>query len=461
MILARTLPTSVAPPTRQTGDAARTSSDGTDKPFGGVLDELADQRGRSPQTKGAGTLDGQARKSPPTSAALALDAMPAASTALPDLSTPAATVGLPAAMPVVAAGPSDVPFSSAVTSPADLAALLAGLASADAGEAAGAATPDAGTTAGRGKGSGKAAASSGNAVPASAAAATDVGALSNLLGLAPMAVPQVAQTAKGSAGQDVTAASTTAVAGQTAAGQASEAPGDADLGGAAAARGASAPSRAHADDGGSAVPLSSLAPIVRSVSVETQLAPAVSLQPMQQVIISVQKLAATVPGAAADLPATSAAPLQSSRTMTLVLEPPDLGTVTVRMQLRGDSLDLQLDVGSAQTLGLLSRDKDSLTAAMASQDYQIGTLTMRASDTQTSSQGSDHGSRPQDQPAGGSHTNGGDPSQGRQAPQGESGLDGGSRQEQRNSRSRTRDDEVVAPRSSGAADAPVAGGLYI
>jgi flagellar hook-length control protein FliK len=81
--------------------------------------------------------------------------------------------------------------------------------------------------------------------------------------------------------------------------------------------------------------------------------------------------------------------------MTLVLEPENLGTVTVKMQMRGDSLDLQLDVANPQTLALLNKDRDSLTAAMNSQDYAMGTLTMRASEAQTSSPGSNDGSQNQ------------------------------------------------------------------
>jgi chemotaxis protein MotD len=120
---------------------------------------------------------------------------------------------------------------------------------------------------------------------------------------------------------------------------------------------------------------------------------------MLQVIDTVQKLAAADgTGAAADPSAatlTSSAP--STRSMTLVLEPENMGTVTVTMQMRGTSLDLQLDVANPQTLALLNKDRDSLSAAMASQDYAIGSLTLRAGDLQTTSTGTHDGAQYQSQ----------------------------------------------------------------
>ncbi|WP_158808110.1 flagellar hook-length control protein FliK [Beijerinckia sp. L45] len=205
--------------------------------------------------------------------------------------------------------------------------------------------------------------------------------------------------------------------------------------------------------------------IVTSVAVETQFAPGPTLSPMQQVIDTVQRLA-TGESASTSAPATVAVPVASaptSRTMTLVLEPDNLGTVTVRMQLRGGSLDLQLDVANPQTLGLLTRDKDSLTAAMNSQDYQVGTLTMRASDTQTASQGQDNGTQNQDQRSGGSSTFQGSntPQDGRSSQSGDSGAgaSAGDRDSRQNA-SRSGDDQAPRrePRSL-AADGSA--GVYI
>ncbi|MDR3462930.1 MAG: flagellar hook-length control protein FliK [Beijerinckiaceae bacterium] len=149
-------------------------------------------------------------------------------------------------------------------------------------------------------------------------------------------------------------------------------------------------------------PESDPASMVKSVSVETQFAPGPSLSPMQQVIDTVQKLTAGTGDGAATTSSSSptvatTVSSASTRTMTLVLEPENLGTVTVKMQMRGDSLDLQLDVANPQTLALLNKDRDSLTAAMSSQDYAMGTLTMRASDVQSSSTGSNDGSQNQNQ----------------------------------------------------------------
>ena len=187
-------------------------------------------------------------------------------------------------------------------------------------------------------------------------------------------------------------------------------------------------------------PAPTLAPIVKSVTVEAQLAPGPTLSPMQQVIDTVKRLtadeAAAAPAAAAT--PTVVAPTPASRTMTLVLEPDNLGTVTVRMQLRGNSLDLQLDVASSQTLGLLTRDKESLTAAMSGQDYQVGTLTMRASDTQTASQGQDNGTQNHDQRSGGSSSfQGGSPSSDGRSQPGDRGATSGGPDGDRSARQNT------------------------
>ena len=288
-------------------------------------------------------------------------------------------------------------------------------------------------------------------VPGALPAATpDAVTISNLLGLIPQ--PPVRADAPDKGGRESAARSMVdlAVDAQTL-------PGAGDKTVSPLVAGPPAPTHAPEANGKGDDFSATLAPIVKSVTVETQLAPPTTLPPMQQVIQTVQKLA-EAPASAAPATPTQAAPLSSSRTMTLVLEPENLGTVTVRMQLRGGSLDLQLDVDNAQTLNLLTKEKDSLSAAMANQDYQVATLTMRASETQSGSQGSDNGSRPHDQP--GSGTFGGDDgASGRQAPQ-DGGPASGSRQNGR-SRDRSSDGEAVVARSPGLAPAPGAAGLYI
>jgi chemotaxis protein MotD len=166
-----------------------------------------------------------------------------------------------------------------------------------------------------------------------------------------------------------------------------------------------------------------MASMVKSVSVETQLAPAPTLSPMQQVIDIVQKLATAEgdPANAQTSAAATASPPQaptSSRAMTIVLEPEDLGTVTVTMRMRGGSLDLNLDVANPRTLSMLD-------TAMGGQNYAVGTLTMRASDTQTSSQGSDNGTQGQGSGAQGSFASSGGGSQGGDGGQGGAAFSGG------------------------------------
>ena len=207
---------------------------------------------------------------------------------------------------------------------------------------------------------------------------------------------------------------------------------------------------------------SSLAPIVTSVTVETTLAPAPTLSPMQQIIDTVRTLTTDAGAAASSATPSVATPTTTaaSRTMTLVLQPENLGTVTVRMQMRGNTLDLQLDVANAQTLGMLTKDKDALSAAMSGQDYAVGTLTLQASQSSHSSQGNDNG-QSSNQGSGGhmssSQNDNGAPNGG--AAQGNPGS-GDTREDRGARRDTTRADDQGAQRRARADSAP-ATGVYI
>jgi flagellar hook-length control protein FliK len=237
-------------------------------------------------------------------------------------------------------------------------------------------------------------------VGAASVTTPDASLLSGLFGLAPAAATASTDASAALAGKaSLQAADTTAADGAAAIVSA-----EADSKSAASLVSAVADQTASSSNAAasakSAGSETALAPIIKSVTVETQLAPSPELSPMQQVIDTVQKLATGTDGAASiatTTVTTTPAPSVPSRTMTLVLEPDNLGSVTIKMQLRDGTLDLQLDVANSETLGLLTKDKDSLAAAMSGQDYQVGTLTLRASDTQTASQGNDNGSQSSNQ----------------------------------------------------------------
>ena len=99
--------------------------------------------------------------------------------------------------------------------------------------------------------------------------------------------------------------------------------------------------------------------------------------PVRDVAEAVAKLAAPAP---ASRPADPSRPavVGPARTLTLQLSPGSLGTVSIRLHLTGDALDVALDVSDPQTLGLLSRERESLVAALRDQATTVHSLTIQA-----------------------------------------------------------------------------------
>ena len=67
-------------------------------------------------------------------------------------------------------------------------------------------------------------------------------------------------------------------------------------------------------------------------------------------------------------------------TMTIELSPADLGTVSVRMQLTGDKLELHVRVEKPETLAMMDRDRDMLSKALNDRGYGLDALTIRGAD---------------------------------------------------------------------------------
>ena len=76
----------------------------------------------------------------------------------------------------------------------------------------------------------------------------------------------------------------------------------------------------------------------------------------------------------------SGAPVAPARTMTLELEPTALGAINVRLHLIGASLDVSLSVSDPKTLGLLTRERSSLSDALGGQNYQLNALVIQGTD---------------------------------------------------------------------------------
>jgi hypothetical protein len=107
---------------------------------------------------------------------------------------------------------------------------------------------------------------------------------------------------------------------------------------------------------------------------ETHLPPVTPTTPLHQVVAAITTDglgAATEPTAAgAPDPATASGPeRQLVRTLDIRLEPPDLGSVTVKLRLTGQHLTLRISADSAATAQSLEQDRDTLASMLRGNGY--------------------------------------------------------------------------------------------
>jgi chemotaxis protein MotD len=107
---------------------------------------------------------------------------------------------------------------------------------------------------------------------------------------------------------------------------------------------------------------------------ETHLPPVTPTTPLHQVLaaITTEGLGAVADPAApgAPDPTTASGPeRQLVRTLDIRLEPPDLGSVTVKLRLSGEHLTLRISADSAATAQSLEQDRDTLAAMLRSNGY--------------------------------------------------------------------------------------------
>ena len=76
--------------------------------------------------------------------------------------------------------------------------------------------------------------------------------------------------------------------------------------------------------------------------------------------------------------ALAAKPLASSvvKILHLELQPADLGTITIRMSLKQDALDIRVEASRYDTACMLQRDQDSLAKILTSAGYRIDGMTV-------------------------------------------------------------------------------------
>lgn len=151
----------------------------------------------------------------------------------------------------------------------------------------------------------------------------------------------------------------------------------------------------------------------------------------RQVAVALTRLAAetSVPSSAAPVHDMSPPRPAVARTLTLQISPAALGTVAVRMHATGSTLDVRLTASDPQTAGLLSRERDALTASL--QDRHATVLSLVIQDGSGgpqpgghhATQGDTFGAEPQTRQRGGGAGSDGERSQRHEQPAGEARRD--------------------------------------
>jgi chemotaxis protein MotD len=112
------------------------------------------------------------------------------------------------------------------------------------------------------------------------------------------------------------------------------------------------------------------------------LAPQLPPTPVRQIADRIAAhIAGAEPGRAdppAPVPTPTAATVHPLKVLTIQLHPAELGAVTVRIALRSDALELQIDAGRRETARLLDADRDTLSGLLRSAGYGVDALTVRA-----------------------------------------------------------------------------------
>jgi chemotaxis protein MotD len=174
---------------------------------------------------------------------------------------------------------------------------------------------------------------------------------------------------------------------------------------------------------------------------ETHLPPVTPTTPLHQVLaaITTDGLGAVAEPAApgAPDPATALGPeRQLVRTLDIRLEPPDLGSVTVKLRLSGEHLTLRISADSAATAQSLEQDRDTLVSMLRGNGYSpeisavrhepaaaANILTASGTDSAASSQSGAHQAGSQGSGDGGARSQSGQPGSQQQSQPGYAGFE--------------------------------------
>ena len=138
---------------------------------------------------------------------------------------------------------------------------------------------------------------------------------------------------------------------------------------------------ADAELGGSALPTNRSAAVSANEPPSTSgAAPLPAQQVAGQIVAAahaIQREEAQPTGILAAKPAASSV----VKVLRLELQPADLGTITIRMSLRQDGLDIRVEANRSDTASMLQRDQDSLAKLLTSAGYRIDGLAVVAAQT--------------------------------------------------------------------------------
>jgi flagellar hook-length control protein FliK len=84
------------------------------------------------------------------------------------------------------------------------------------------------------------------------------------------------------------------------------------------------------------------------------------------------------------------------RILHLQLQPAELGTVTIKMRLSGDNLEIELQAASEETAKLLRHDTEKLSALLRGSGYRPDVITIHSGQAEANQQ---NGAPSQRQPA--------------------------------------------------------------
>jgi chemotaxis protein MotD len=174
---------------------------------------------------------------------------------------------------------------------------------------------------------------------------------------------------------------------------------------------------------------------------ETHLPPVTPTTPLHQVVaaITTDGLGAVAEPAAAGAPDPTIAAgseRQLVRTLDIRLEPPDLGSVTVKLRLSGQHLTLRISADSAATAQSLEQDRDTLASMLRGNGYSpeisavrhepaaaTAILTASGTDSATSSQSGANQAGSQGSTDGGARSQSGQPGGHQQSQPGVAGFE--------------------------------------